>query len=125
LYCFEKNNLQKVWNSNNNNNKGDIAVDGNDDDDEGSLYYSYLLGEKWKIIVLDSYDLSCLSGSDLEREEAYAVLEKHNKNDVRGNADWTLGLKGVDRRWLPYNGGFGEKQLKWLEKQCKTKGKRF
>jgi len=31
--------------------------------------------------------------------------------------NWLTGLKGIQKRWLPYNGAISLTQLKWLEKQ--------
>jgi hypothetical protein len=40
---------------------------------------------------------------------------RHNSNDIlNDNVDWTAGLVGLERRWLPYNGAVSPQQLQWL-----------
>jgi manganese-dependent ADP-ribose/CDP-alcohol diphosphatase len=65
-------------------------------------------------------------------EAALAELCKHNANArkwVEENPDvvqtermsigfpYFDGLEGVQQRWVPYNGGLGPEQLKWLKEQ--------
>jgi manganese-dependent ADP-ribose/CDP-alcohol diphosphatase len=51
-------------------------------------------------------------------EDAFQYLEKFNPNNVRSNkVDWVAGLTGDEKRFVPYNGGFGEEQRKWLAQE--------
>ena len=40
------------------------------------------------------------------------LLRSVNKNECLNSPD---GLQGIDRRFVEYNGGMGESQLRWLE----------
>lgn len=55
-------------------------------------------------------------------------LKARNPNDIASNnVDWTKGLSGLDRRFLPYNGAFGAPQLDWLRgelRSCKARQQR-
>ena len=42
------------------------------------------------------------------------MLEANNPNDLDGGDDWMKGLRGKERRFVPFNGGFGLEQLVWL-----------
>ncbi|XP_076458843.1 uncharacterized protein LOC143292447 isoform X2 [Babylonia areolata] len=85
---------------------------------EGALYYSVLVHPQLKIIVLDSYDVGVLGYSDCPDHphflEAQRILEEENPNDEKNSA---VGLKGVSRRFVAYNGGIGKQQLAWLDEQ--------
>ena len=80
-----------------------------------SAYFSFLPHPKWRIVVLDPYDVSTIGPGSGDAEDAFKLLEQNNPNNVRGPCDWLEGLTGVSRRWVPYNGGVGEEQLAWLE----------
>ena len=78
--------------------------------------YAYKPIDGWKIIVCDAYGMSCMDPT--LAEEAFSYLEKHNPNNVRSfKVDWVAGLKGLDRRYVPYNGGMGNSQIEWLRKE--------
>ena len=97
LYCFNKDEARRRF---------DMAA------------WNYVHSPKpgFKIIVCDAYGMSTLT-PDLA-EESFQYLEKHNPNNVRSTkVDWVKDLKGLDRRYVPYNGGLGAAQLKWLEKE--------
>jgi len=83
----------------------------------------------WRVLVLDPYDVSVVGWEDghPKRSEALKLLRKHNPNDVESDADWSAGLTGLDRRWMPYNGAFGGEQLAWLSEtleRAEGKGER-
>ena len=80
-----------------------------------SAYFSFLPHPKWRVVVLDPYDVSTIGPGSGDAEDAFKLLEQNNPNNVRGPSDWLEGLTGVSRRWVPYNGGVGEEQLAWLE----------
>ena len=63
----------------------------------GESYYSFRPDPDvgLRVVVLDSYALSCIDNRESapSHEEAYALLETRNPNDLRnrGGADWTAG----------------------------------
>ena len=98
LYCFSRQNLaQKLFSKSKRH------------------YYSFTPHPSFRVIILDSYDISTLNGDPEETSEAFSFVEKKNPNDIRANVDWFVGLEGVERRWVPFNGMLGELQLQWLE----------
>ena len=72
--------------------------------------------------IQDPYDISllgCPRDSD-GYKEALTLLQTHNKNDVTSTGvDWTLNMKGEEKRYMPYNGAFGKSQIEWLESVVK------
>ena len=87
-------------------------------------------GGRLRVLLLDAFCESVLApvgGADAV-EAAYARLAQHNSNNVRSNkVDWVAGLKGVERRWLPYNGAHGQAQLDFVAHEldeCIAKGQR-
>ena len=104
--------------------------------EDGDLYYAKKPHEKWKVIILNPYDVSIYSkgreqGLD---EDALTLLRKNNPNadkwcdenpDVvqtermSGTFPYFKDLEGLNARWVPFNGGVGETQLKWLREELK------
>ena len=87
---------------------------------EDSTWFSFLPlpDYKLRIVVLDSYDISTIESCKVEENsKAVSYLREHNHNDVtRFGVDWSAGLEGLERRFMPYNGMVGEEQLAWLER---------
>jgi manganese-dependent ADP-ribose/CDP-alcohol diphosphatase len=79
-------------------------------------YYTYTPSPGWKVIVLDTYDFSCFHQET--REEAFRYLKERNPNDFfRPGVDWIANVDGLDKRFVPYNGGLSSSQLRWLERE--------
>lgn len=80
---------------------------------EHHAYYHFEPHDGFKVIVLDCYEISILGCDEesVEYKEAYASLLRHNPNEDLNAPD---GLKGLTRRFVKFNGGISETQLKWL-----------
>ena len=85
---------------------------------EGALYFSVEVHPRLRLVVLDSYDVGVLGFKDCTDHphylEAEDILEQNNPNSEKNSA---IGLKGVDKRFVAYNGGIGKQQLAWLDDQ--------
>ena len=85
LYNYKRKDLKKLLNTTN-------GVNGQ------TTWYSYRPVEKvpFRVIVLDTYDISYIEGTTNERtEEAKAILAKYNPNDFsKKGVNWVSGLKG-------------------------------
>jgi predicted phosphodiesterase len=68
-------------------------------------YYTVDLGQ-WRFIVLNGDDLSFSAPQDKE--------QKRERNDIVNDQYAQLQLNG-----LPWNGGIGNKQMNWIERQLK------
>lgn len=67
------------------------------------------------MLWLDPYDVSTIQpAAPHSADDAYDLLEKRNPNNLREACNWTDGLSGADRRFVPYNGAIGEQQIAWL-----------
>jgi len=80
-----------------------------------------------RIIVLDGYEISSIEGLDQEKtDEANRYLGEHNPNDFKTfGVNWSDGLDGTNKRFMPYNGMLGMQQMNWLKEtltQCSKDG---
>ena len=68
------------------------------------------------MVVLDGYEVSCIEGLTSEKtNEANEYLVNHNPNDIHTfGVEWSKGLEGKNKRFMPYNGKIGE--------QCESEG---
>merc|ERR1712215_283291 len=82
---------------------------------EGSTWYSFKpsVVSQLRIVVLDSYDVSTIEGiTETTTQKAVAYLSEMNPNDISSfGVDWSEGLSGTDRRFMPYNGMLSKEQL--------------
>ena len=76
-------------------------------------YFSYPLCPRWRLVVLDSYDISVLAWppDSARSKTALELLRQHNSND---DVNSPVGLVGLDERWCAFNGAVGSTQLRWL-----------
>ena len=69
--------------------------------------------------MLDPYDLNTIDNREHDdaHTEGYKYLEQFNKTDLRGRgtANWTEGLRGLKKRFVPFNGALRPPQMAWLE----------
>jgi len=75
-------------------------------------------GSKLRMVVLDPYQVSTIQGATEDNtKSAFDYLCKHNPNDItKMGVNWSKGLEGLDRRFMPYNGMIAQDQLAWLDK---------
>jgi len=83
-----------------------------------------LADSKVRLVVLDPYQVSTIEGSTQENTKAaFDYLRKHNANDItKMGVNWSAGLEGLDRRFMPYNGIVAQDQLAWLDKTLEEAG---
>ena len=85
------------------------------------LYYAFSPAAGWRVLVLDSYDVSLLAhepGSDAHTA-TLGLLQTANPNPP-GAPDPLAGLEGEARRWGPSGGGLGAVQLSWFGAQLEA-----
>jgi len=86
---------------------------------DGNSWFSFKPREECpiRIVVLDSYDISTIEGSKPDNTDAaFKFLSLHNPNYItRFGGDWSAGLTGLKKRFMPYNGMISEDQMKWLK----------
>ncbi|GJP46629.1 hypothetical protein CLOM_g5895 [Closterium sp. NIES-68] len=77
-------------------------------------YYDFSPYPNFRLVVLDSYDVSLLGWPEDHPHAVRAreVLERENPNDEKNSPE---GLEGLNRRFVKFNGGVGDEQLRWLE----------
>ncbi|MEC7986305.1 MAG: metallophosphoesterase, partial [Myxococcota bacterium] len=83
---------------------------------EENLYYQFRPSPGWVGIMLNPYEVSVtLPKESLGHQKAVALLRQYNDNYLsQGKVDYFRGLSGLNQRFVPFNGGLGEKQLLWL-----------
>jgi manganese-dependent ADP-ribose/CDP-alcohol diphosphatase len=89
-------------------------------------YYSYKNPQcpQLRFVVLDSYDIAIMQRcpeTSIKHQKAVSILRKNNPNyPLQENSP--EGLKGVQKRFVAFNGGVGEPQKMWLQ-NCLEKAK--
>lgn len=88
-------------------------------------FYGFAPAAGWRVLVLDAYQESIigLEEGDPRRAAALRTLAKHNPNDLVHGDDWFRGVHGEARRFVPYNGGLGQEQLRWLRTELAAAAK--
>jgi len=84
-------------------------------------YYSFSPAAGWRVVVLDPYQLALIGHAqdDPRRLAAVELLRRKNPgvHPSGSGGAWFEGVRGYDRRFVPYNGGLGEEQLRWLRSE--------
>ena len=82
-------------------------------DETKPFYFSFTPHPKFCFVYLDSYDISILGVDENSQryKEAINILRKCNQNDDLHSPD---GLRGLERRFVKFNGAMGTSQLSWL-----------
>lgn len=82
------------------------------------FYFSFTPHPKFCFIYLDSYDISILGvdESSQQYEDAISLLRKYNKND---DLHSPVGLHGLEKRFVKFNGSLSKEQLSWLHSVLK------
>ncbi|KAF9621084.1 hypothetical protein IFM89_016518 [Coptis chinensis] len=85
-------------------------------------YYDFSPTPDYRFVVLDGYDISAIGWSHDHPKtmEALKILQEKNPNSEK---NILVGMVGVERRFLMFNGAIGKEQLEWLDKilQVSTK----
>lgn len=77
-------------------------------------YYSFTPHPGFLFVVLDGYDVSALGWPEdhPHTKTAVELLNARNPNLEKNSPE---GLVGVERRFVKFNGGVGDEQLRWLQ----------
>ncbi|CAN8230645.1 unnamed protein product [Cochlearia groenlandica] len=83
-------------------------------DDDNSAYYEFSPTPGCRVVVLDGYDVSAVGWPEDHPNTLAAtkILEEKNPNSDKNSPE---GLVDVERRFVKFNGGVGEKQMQWLD----------
>ena len=85
-----------------------------------SEFHAFSPAPGWRVLALDSFQESVIGWpkDDPRHVRAQRMLAENNPNinpsDPGANGNWLVGIKGLRRRFVPYNGALGERQLEWL-----------
>jgi len=79
-------------------------------------YHSFTPHKSVRFLLLDTYDISLLGWPEGHPHIAMAtaILDKNNPNKEKNSSK---GLYGKNKRFVAYNGGIGEEQLKWMKQE--------
>ena len=79
----------------------------------GAACYTLSPHAGYRVVVLDSYDVSVAGGSTAANQElAASILAAVNPNDNKNSPE---SLEGLDRRFVAFGGGMSAAQLAWLD----------
>lgn len=88
------------------------------DSSTGLFYYALDLHPKWKLVVMDAYEISTL-GYPSDHALLNLAMESIKENCPAclegGGKDWFAGLPEEKHRFVPYNGAVSAAQLQWLQ----------
>ncbi len=90
--------------------------------DEGEMVGCYAVdaGPDWRLVFLDTYDISHLGRKGVKKTLADRILSENNPNFGKGEINSPVGLTGVDRRYVAFNGGLSDFQLSWLDAELSS-----
>lgn len=115
-YCFTRGELQSLILG----AKSSVLYDHRDRSsilDAGVLHYDWSPHPGWRFVFLDSYDVSLIGASNPENNQlARDLLAQNNPNNLSLSGTWFNNLPREKKRWVPYNGGIGQKQLDWFSR---------
>ncbi|XP_010248675.1 PREDICTED: manganese-dependent ADP-ribose/CDP-alcohol diphosphatase [Nelumbo nucifera] len=79
----------------------------------GRAYYDFSPTPEYRFVVLDGYDISAIAWPQDHPNtlEALKVLQEKNPNSDKNSP---MGMVGLERRFLMFNGAVGKEQLEWL-----------
>lgn len=79
-----------------------------------NAYYDFSPVPGFRFVVLDGYDISAIGWPQDHPKtmEAMRFLKEKNPNVDKNSP---VGLNGLERRFLMFNGGVGKEQLEWLD----------
>ncbi|WAQ95416.1 ADPRM-like protein [Mya arenaria] len=80
---------------------------------EGKAYYAVIPHSKLRILALDCYEISQLASPHGSLE--YTQACEYMANNVNEDQNSSIGLEGVNRRFVKYNGAFSEEQIIWID----------
>jgi len=79
------------------------------------FYHSFSPAPGWRVVLLNAYELSEMQPAHLPgRAAAVELLRARNPNYGVPGRDFFEGLPPALQRFVPFNGGFGRRQLEWL-----------
>jgi manganese-dependent ADP-ribose/CDP-alcohol diphosphatase len=83
--------------------------------------YSHFSHKGVRFVVIDCYDIALMQRCEItskKHKKACEILASNNPNYPE-NINSPEGLEGLQRRFVGFNGGVGEKQLEWIRRVLK------
>ncbi|KAL6763309.1 Metallo-dependent phosphatase [Haematococcus lacustris] len=83
----------------------------------GGSYYAFEPHPRWRVVVVDAYDVSVLGWPESHplHQLAVQLLAQHNPNKNKNTPPPRS--SGTGQRWVQFGGGASSAQLQWLEQQ--------
>ncbi|KMS95336.1 hypothetical protein BVRB_009180 [Beta vulgaris subsp. vulgaris] len=79
-----------------------------------SAYYDFSPIPGYRLVVLDGYDISAI-GWPQDHPNSVEALRSLKEKNPNSDKNSPVGLEGLERRFLMFNGAVGKKQLEWLD----------
>lgn len=83
----------------------------------GCGFYSFSPHPGWRVVVLDSYDVSLLDAAQGAGHPLRAAAEAVMAANPNANKHSPEGLEGLAKRFVEFGGGVSPAQLGWLRRQ--------
>uniref|UniRef100_A0A5B7BZP1 Manganese-dependent ADP-ribose/CDP-alcohol diphosphatase n=1 Tax=Davidia involucrata TaxID=16924 RepID=A0A5B7BZP1_DAVIN len=81
---------------------------------DGCAYYDFSPIPEYRFVVLDGYDISAI-GWPQNHPNTLQALEFLREKNPNSEKNSPMGLVGLERRFLMFNGAVGKEQLEWLD----------
>ncbi|XP_071709796.1 manganese-dependent ADP-ribose/CDP-alcohol diphosphatase [Rutidosis leptorrhynchoides] len=82
--------------------------------DDARAYYDFSPIREYRFVILDAYDVSAI-GWPIDHPNTVKALNLLNTKNPNEDKNSPNGLSNLERRFLKFNGGVGNEQLKWLD----------
>lgn len=82
-------------------------------------FYDWCPHEGWRFVMLHPFEQNIIEKprKGPRYEAAIERLRQNNPNNVLDlDADWAAGLRGAQKRFVPFNGAMGSEQIAWLRR---------
>ncbi|KAA8540756.1 hypothetical protein F0562_024325 [Nyssa sinensis] len=81
---------------------------------DGRAYYDFSPIPEYRFVVLDGYDISAI-GWPQNHPNTLQAMEFLREKNPNSDKNSPMGLVGLERRFLMFNGAVGKEQLEWLD----------
>ncbi|XP_059657195.1 manganese-dependent ADP-ribose/CDP-alcohol diphosphatase [Cornus florida] len=81
---------------------------------DGRAYYEFSPIPEYRFVILDGYDISAI-GWPQDHPNTLQALEFLRIKNPNSDKNSPVGLVGLERRFLMFNGAVGKEQLEWLD----------
>lgn len=80
----------------------------------GCAYYDFSPTPEYRFVVLDAYDISAI-GWPQDHPKTSSAMDLLQAKNPNADKNSPIGMLGLEKRFLMFNGAVGNEQLEWLD----------